>query len=72
MGIPFELHRLVDTIQMSTHMLLKRKSAKKTHTHTNYPSLIFFFLSVPLVRVGQYFISFLSMNIFEKPKHTVQ
>ena len=59
---PFELHQLVDVIQMSTHNIClyeenqkKKKPTKTSHKHRLMSPLLiffflfFFFLSVPLV-----------------------
>ena len=49
-GYSFELHRLVDAIQMSTHNICLYKENQKKKSHYNHQiNSILFFYSVPLV-----------------------
>ena len=71
-GYPFELHPLVDAIQMSTHNIcFYKENQKKWHKHHLISSLLIFFLSVPFSRQIHILPQVFSSN-FEKPKRTVR
>ena len=80
-GYTFELHRLVDAIQMSTHNICfynknhtkkQQQKTQKSKSTITCPSFINLFLSVvPLVYVDTYFTTSFPSNI-EKPKCRVR
>ena len=73
MGVSFELHQLVDAIQMSTHSIcLYKENQKKIAKSSSNKSFFYLFYCVSLVGRYIFYHKTSFPSNFEKPKHTVR